>query len=237
MDTNREPAEQAARPTEACSLNNGVIKHPGLTVDWGMTRYGEALARQEEYVRERLSGHRQDTLVLTEHHPVFTIGVRPGAERHVVWDEAVRKRSGVELFRVSRGGDATFHGPGQLVGYPIVDLSAERDLHRYLRRLEDVLLAAVGSLGLAAGRREGKTGLWLGTRKIAALGVAVKSWVSWHGFALNVDPDLRYFNGIVPCGIADGSVTSLARELGRAPSMAEVKSVVSTEFWRKFGGL
>ena len=175
-----------------------------------------------------------DTLILTEHHPVFTVGVRPGADAHVVWDASTRQRLGVDLVRTNRGGDVTFHGPGQVVGYPIVSLREKRDLHLYLRSLEEVLINTLGNLGLAASRRPGMTGIWLEKRKVAAIGVAVKGWVTMHGFALNVEVDLRYFSGIVPCGIVDGTVTSLHRELSPVPPVSEIKEVLALEFWRVF---
>jgi lipoyl(octanoyl) transferase len=202
------------------------------TLDWGLTRYADAWQRQDALVAQRLAGEIGDTLVFTEHEPVFTVGLRRGAENHLVWSDAQLAASGIEVVRTNRGGDITYHGPGQIVGYPIVSLAARRDLHAYLRFLEDVLIASLGSLGLAAGRREGKTGLWLGHRKIAALGVAVRRWIAYHGFALNVNPDLGHFGGIVPCGIsaADGSVTSLQAELGRAVDPEEVKRVLAAEF-------
>ena len=164
---------------------------PSLAVeDWGLVPYAEALARQEALVERRWRGEVGDTLVLTEHPPVFTLGTRPGAEANLRWSEQERSGHGVELFRLRRGGDVTAHGPGQIVGYPIVDLSGKRDLHRFMRDLEEGLIRAVGCLGLAASRRPGLTGVWIGTRKVAAIGVAVRHWVSWHGFALNVNNDL-----------------------------------------------
>jgi lipoyl(octanoyl) transferase len=206
-----------------------------VTVDWGRTRYTPAWRRQEELVARRLAGEIGDTLVFTEHEPVYTIGVRLGAARNLLWDAAELARRGIALAETNRGGDITYHGPGQIVGYPIVDLTARRDLHAYLRFLEQVLINAVGSLGLAADRRAGKTGIWLGPRKIAAIGVAVKRWVTYHGFALNVNTDLTPFAGIVPCGITDGTVTSLQQELGRAVDLAEAKQVLAAEFWGQFG--
>ena len=185
----------------------------------------------------RIAGEIGDTLVFTEHEPVFTVGLRrQGSESHVVWDEAERAKNGVELVRANRGGDITYHGPGQIVGYPIVSLAARPDLHAYLRFLEEVLIHSLGSLGLAAARRPGKTGIWLGTRKIAAIGVGVRRWVTYHGFALNVNPDLGHFSGIVPCGIAseDGTVTSIEAELGRAVDLAEVRQVLTSEFWSEW---
>lgn len=205
------------------------------TVDWGRTRYTPAWRRQEDFVARRLAGEVSDTLIFTEHEPVYTIGVRLGAARNLLWDPAELARRGIDLVETNRGGDITYHGPGQIVGYPIIDLTPRRDLHAYLRFLEQVLINALGSLGLAADRRPGKTGIWLGPRKIAALGVAVKRWVTYHGFALNVNTDLTPFAGIVPCGITDGTVTSVQQELGRAFDQAEVKQVLASEFWNQLG--
>lgn len=203
------------------------------TVDWGLTRYAEACQRQEDLVVRRIAGEVPDTLVFTEHEPVFTVGMRAGAGNHLVWNSEQLSREGVEVAKTNRGGDITYHGPGQIVGYPIVSLSPRKDLHAYLRLLEQVVINAVGSLGLAASRRPGKTGIWIGSRKIAAIGVAVRRWVAYHGFALNVNSNLAHFAGIVPCGItpAEGTVTSLQKELGRDFDLAEVKTLLAREFW------
>ncbi|MBE2216049.1 MAG: lipoyl(octanoyl) transferase LipB [Opitutaceae bacterium] len=205
--------------------------------DWGRTEYRSAWAAQEALVTDRLAGTCGDTLVFTEHDPVYTYGVRPGAEKHLLLDEAATAARGIALVRTNRGGDITYHGPGQIVGYPIVDLAARKDLHAYLRLLEQVLINTVGMLGLAAARRPGKTGIWLATRKIAAIGVASRRWVTYHGFALNVSCDLSAFAGIVPCGITDGTVTSMEAELGRPVDLAEVKRLLAAEFatlWEGF---
>lgn len=206
---------------------------PAVAVlDWGRTRYEPARLAQEALVAQHLAGEIGDTLVFTEHDPVFTVGLRAGAEQHLVWDAARLAAEGVEVVKTNRGGDITYHGPGQLVGYPIVSLAARKDLHAYLRFLEQVLINTVGTLGLAASRRPGLTGIWVGPRKVAALGVAVRRWVTYHGFALNVNAHLPHFAGIVPCGIAptDGTVTSLHAELGRPLDLAEVKKIVAQEF-------
>jgi lipoyl(octanoyl) transferase len=207
------------------------------TSDWGRTRYDEAWARQKAWVQERLDGSRGDTLVFTEHEPVYTVGLRTGALAHLLWNPNRLAAEGIEVVTTNRGGDITYHGPGQVVGYPIMDLAGRRDLHAYLRFLEEVLIIAVARFGLTATRRDGLTGIWIGPRKIAAIGVAVRRWITYHGFALNVAPNLEHFAGIVPCGIpsAEGTVTSLAAELARPPELAEVKEVLAGEFrhrWR-----
>jgi lipoyl(octanoyl) transferase len=201
-------------------------------VDWGRLGYAAALEQQRSLVEQRIEGVISDTLVFTEHNPVYTVGLRQGAAAHLLWSPDHLAKEGIEVVETNRGGDITYHGPGQVVGYPIVDLSAGKDLHAYLRFLEEVMIQAVGSLGLAASRREGLTGIWVGTRKIAAIGVAVRRWVAYHGFALNVSPNLNHFSGIVPCGIAsaDGSVTSLNAELPHCPSEDEVKQVLAKAF-------
>ena len=206
------------------------------TVDWGRTHYRPAWQRQEELVARRLAGEIGDTLVFTEHEPVYTLGVRLGAARHLLWGADELTRRGIEVVETNRGGDITYHGPGQIVGYPILSLATRKDLHAYLRFLEQVLINSLGSLGLAAARRPGQTGIWLGPRKIAAIGVAVKRWVTYHGFALNVNNDLAPFAGIVPCGITDGTVTSLRQELGHEFDLAGVKAVLAAEFWTQFAG-
>ena len=201
-------------------------------IDWGRTRYSAAYQRQLDLVGERLAGQIRDTLVFTEHDPVFTIGMRRGSESNLVWTPAELARVGIAVEKTNRGGDITYHGPGQIVGYPIVWLGARQDLHAYLRFLEQVLINTLATYDLPAARREGKTGIWLGTRKIAAVGVAVRRWVTYHGFALNVDPDLEHFSGIVPCGIApaDGTVTSMRLELGSSVDSSEVKHRLEREF-------
>lgn len=202
--------------------------------DWGRTRYPDALARQKVAVAQRRSGSVPDLLIFTEHAPVYTIGARLGAAKHLLWDPDQLNREGIEVHETNRGGDITYHGPGQLVGYPILNLREKQDLHAYLRSLEEVLIRTVHAFGLNADRRTGKTGIWIQERKIAAIGVAVKSWVTYHGFALNVDPELAHFDGIVPCGITDGSVTSMAKELGRPIALEEVKPILSQTFREVF---
>ena len=202
------------------------------TIDWGCTAYEAAWQRQIELVERRNAGEIGNTLVFTEHEPVYTLGVRKDSIDHLIWDAGELAQRGITVTQSNRGGDITYHGPGQIVGYPIVNLTPRKDLHAYLRLIEQVLINAVGTFGLAADRRAGKTGIWLGTRKVAAIGVAVKKWTTYHGFALNVNPDLTPFGGIVPCGITDGTVTSMQLELGHTLDLAEVKQVLAKEFWR-----
>jgi len=208
-------------------------------LDWGRTRHADATARQLALVEDRIAGKTGDTLVFTEHEPVYTLGLRAGAAAHLLWDDAERARRGIGLEQTGRGGDITYHGPGKIVGYPIVSLAQSRDLHAYLRFLEQVVIDALAELGLAGSRREGLTGIWIGPRKIAAIGVAARRWITYHGFALNLEPDLTPFSGIVPCGIpsAQGTVTSVAAELGRAPEAAKVKGLLADAFWRGLPGI
>lgn len=209
---------------------------PIEVIDWGRTEYEDAFARQKARVEERRAGLCPDALIFTEHSPVYTMGLRKEAAQHLVWAEAECARRGIAVVQSNRGGDITYHGPGQIVGYPILSLRHRRDLHAYLRDLEEVVIRALAGYGLAAARREGKTGIWLDeARKICAIGVAVRSWVSYHGLALNVCPDMSHFSGIVPCGITDGTVTSLANELDKDVDIAEVKARLAVEFDRVFG--
>lgn len=193
-------------------------------VDLGTLAYGDALDYQRAVARARIAGTvPQDVLLLVEHPPVVTLG-RSTKAGHLLASPALLASRGVALFEVERGGDVTFHGPGQLVGYPIVDLTRHRqDLHWYLRTVEQILIDAVAALGIAAGRVAGYTGVWVGdgSRKLASIGVHARDWVTRHGFALNVSTDLSYFDLMVPCGIAEVEMTSLTRELGRSVSLSE----------------
>jgi lipoate-protein ligase B len=184
-----------------------------LVLDLGLRDYAEALSFQRDLAAARLAGRvGHDVLVLVEHPPVITLGRSSKAAHLLASPEALAAR-GVALYEVERGGDVTFHGPGQLVGYPIIDLTGHKqDLHWYLRQVEEVLIQAVGMLGLQAERNPGKTGVWTGGRKLASIGVHARQWVTWHGFALNVTTDLHYFDLMVPCGIADVEMTSVAAE-------------------------
>jgi len=208
-----------------------------LDARWlGLVPYADALALQERLVADRREGRVGDTLLLLEHPHVITLGTASRPE-HVLLDAQERAVRDIELFETGRGGDVTYHGPGQLVGYPILDLKPDRkDLHRYLRDLEEVLIRVVAAFGHDAERVEGLTGVWTREGKVAALGVRVSSgWITSHGFALNVSTDLRYFGTIVPCGIADRQVTSLSRLAGRPLTLDEVRPVVVKHFRDVFG--
>jgi lipoyl(octanoyl) transferase len=185
--------------------------------------YGAAQALQERLVARRRRGEIPDTLLLLEHAPVVTLG-RGAHKENVLLDDAALRARGIEIHEAGRGGDVTYHGPGQLIGYAIVALEEERrDAHRLLRDLEEGLIEAVAPYGVAASRRRGLTGVWVGGAKLAAIGVRIGTgWVTSHGFALNVGPDLSGFDTIVPCGIRDASVTSLALLTGREQDVEEV---------------
>ncbi len=201
----------------------------------GEIPYGEALTLQEELVRARRQDEIPDQLLLLEHPHVITLG-SSFHEEHLLLSPREREARGIQLHEAGRGGDVTYHGPGQLVGYPILDLKPDRkDLHRYLRDLEEVILKALQPFGIRGHREEGLTGVWVPEGKLAAIGVRVSSgWITSHGFALNVDPDLNYFSSIVPCGIRDKAVTSMARVMGRTPAMASVRDRVTESFTEVF---
>jgi lipoyl(octanoyl) transferase len=189
--------------------------------DLGRRDYGEVLELQRRLCQRRLAGEvSEDLLLLVEHQPVVTLG-RATRAGSLPFPPAELERRGIAVYEVERGGDVTFHGPGQLVGYPILDLREHReDLHWYLRSLEAGLIAGLDLLGIEAGPNPGLTGVWTRGRKLASIGIHVKQWVTIHGFALNVNTDLSYFDLIVPCGIRDVVMTSVALELGRTDSAA-----------------
>ena len=201
----------------------------------GLVPYQDALHLQEELVVRRRAGEVPDTLILLQHPHVITLGSSSDPEHVLVVDDE-RERLGIELYETGRGGDVTYHGPGQLVAYPILDLKPDRrDLHAYLRDLEAVLIRVAASFGVEAERSEGATGVWTQTGKLAAIGVRVSSgWITSHGVALNVRSDLTYFRTIVPCGIRDREVTSLERELGSAPALEAVAESVVRHFSEVF---
>jgi lipoyl(octanoyl) transferase len=212
-----------------------------LVVDLGTLPYAAALELQREVARRRISGEiDQDVLLLVEHPPVVTLG-RTAKGANLIASPAYLASQGVELFDVERGGDITFHGPGQVVGYPIMDLKRHRrDLHWYLRQVEEALIQAVATFGLSGGRVEKYTGVWVDVaagnpRKLASIGVHARDWVTWHGFALNVNTELRYFDLIVPCGIGGVIMTSVARELEQGSvDMRTARDAVAQAFAATF---
>lgn len=198
----------------------------------GAIPYSDALELQQSLVERRKAGAIPDQLLLLQHPPVITLGVKSKNDRsHVLAAPEELRRQGVELVESGRGGDVTFHGPGQLVGYPIIDLNPDRrDVHRYVRDLEEVMIRMAASCGVAAGRIQGLTGAWVGDEKLAAIGVRISRWVTSHGFAFNVSTDLAQFGLIVPCGITGKGVTSLERLLGRPVPMAQVEQAAAEAF-------
>jgi lipoyl(octanoyl) transferase len=202
----------------------------------GLIAYADALALQAELVAARRAGEIPDTLLLLEHPHVITLG-SGSHEENVLVSAEERAERGIELFETGRGGDVTYHGPGQLVGYPVLDLKPYRqDLHRYLRDLEEMLIGVLGEFGLRGSRKEGLTGVWVDDRKLAAIGVRVSSgWITSHGFALNVNTDLSFFGAIVPCGIRDHGVGSISEEAGRTVTMREAEDAALRQMKRVFG--
>ena len=225
--------------TPACSeVDAALDRRPPLVIRrLGVLPYPDAVVLQKTLVARRQAGDISDMLLLVEHPPVITVGV---SARHrldnLLVSKTVLADRGVRLCEAPRGGDITFHGPGQVVGYPILDLRPDRcDVHRYLRDLEDVLIRTVARFGVEAERSPGLTGVWVGDSKLAAIGVRFSRWVTSHGFALNFMTDLSFFDLIRPCGIRDRGVTSLERLTTSAPSLADVQNAVVAEFGSVFG--
>src|ERR1700722_1394093 len=197
--------------------------------DLGLVDYDDALAMQTGMLAARIEGRVGDTLMMMEHPHVFTLG-RGADERFIV-----ANAEGVPIRRVSRGGEVTYHGPGQLIGYPILKLEGrDRDVTKYLRNLEGAMIDALAQFGIDAGRRDGMTGVWVGARKIASIGVGIRRWTTWYGFAANVSTDLSYFDSIVPCGIEGCRMTSVYEETKRAVSGREFAGVMRESFARVF---
>jgi len=202
----------------------------------GIVPYAEALALQRALVVERVAGRVGDLLLLMQHPHVITLGVRgDGGRSHILATQDALKARGVDVMETGRGGDITYHGPGQVVGYPILDLKPDRcDVHRYVRDLEEVLIRVAQDYGVVSTRVAGLTGVWVGIEKLAAIGVRISRWVTSHGFAFNVSTELHNFGLIVPCGIADRGVTSL-KQLGCRADISDVEDHVVTRFCEVFG--
>ena len=194
--------------------------------DLGIRSYQEVWDLQKDFQKKRIEKRLDDTLILVEHEPVYTLG-KNANKNHLLQS---RDRS-VNVFDIERGGDITFHGPGQLVGYPIIDLSYyRRSVSWYMRRLEQLAIDVLKDFGISASRIKGLTGVWVGEEKIAAQGVRISRWVTMHGFSLNVNPDLSFYDGIIPCGIFDHGITSMEELLGCAQDMEDVKAMVVEKF-------
>jgi len=228
---------------------------PKLNIlDWGLIAYDKAQIQQEEILKEivdqkllnrdlnQLIQHKlpESYLIFCQHSPVYTLG-NSGSTENLLLDETELSERGIEYYRIRRGGDITFHGPGQLVGYPILDLDQFfTDIHRYLRLLEETIILTLDDLGIRAGRISGLTGVWVGfeepesARKICAIGVRCSRWVTMHGFALNANTDLSYFENIIPCGIKDKAVTSIEKELGQKIDLPVVQQAVMKNFLHIF---
>ncbi|MDF9407972.1 lipoyl(octanoyl) transferase LipB [Pelotomaculum isophthalicicum JI] len=196
----------------------------------GLCDYLKAYNLQKRLVKERVTGKIPDTLLLLSHPPVYTIG-RSGSRKHILAPDYVLEREGIKVYEVDRGGDITYHGPGQLVGYPILNLRQHgSDLHKLLRMYEEVFIRVLAEYGVEAGRLDRYPGVWAGQDKICAVGIGVSNWVSYHGWAFNINPDMKYFSFITPCGIRDKGVTSLTRLLGRDVPEFEIMATVGGHF-------
>ncbi|MFQ6065718.1 MAG: lipoyl(octanoyl) transferase LipB [bacterium] len=203
-------------------------------LDLGLKDYQSTWVFQERLVERRICGQMEDSLILVEHFPVITLG-RQGKEEDILVSREFLRQEKISLFRVNRGGRVTFHGPGQLVAYPILDLSLDqKDIHKYIRNLEKVVVRSLDKLGIEGRSISGYTGVWVGERKIASIGIGVKRWITYHGLSLNVNIDLSYFSLIDPCGLCEFRVTSLAEILGSPVKMDTVKSLLVNSFCELF---
>jgi len=201
----------------------------------GLVPYDDGLRLQERAVQRLRSGDAPEQLLLLEHPHVFTLG-RGADSSNILADRQHLESNSVEVHETGRGGDVTYHGPGQLVGYPIINLKPDRcDVHRYVRDIEEVLIRSIAEFGVTGTRIAGLTGVWVGNEKIGAIGVRIARWITSHGFALNVNTDLSYFKMIVPCGITDKGVTSLSRQTGRSIDTRDVAQIVAENFGKVFG--
>ena len=200
-------------------------------LDLGKSHYNDAWKLQKRLQSQRISGQIDDQLLLVEHFPVYTLGKNTPRE-HLLTKES----DNISIIQTDRGGDITFHGPGQLVGYPILDLNQyKRSITWYMRELEQLIIDVLKEYDINAERKKGLTGVWVKGKKIAALGVRISKWVTMHGFSLNINPDLKYYQGIIPCGIKDYGVTSMADLLGNdVPDMSEIKDTLVQHFIAKF---
>ena len=200
-------------------------------LDLGTSHYEDAWDLQKQLQSKRISGQINDQLILVEHPPVYTLG-KNSPKEHLL----IKESENISIIQTDRGGDITFHGPGQLVGYPILDLNQyKKSVSWYMRELEQLIIDVLKEYDIIAGRKKGLTGTWVRDKKIGALGVRISKWVTMHGFSLNIDPDLQYYQGIIPCGISGYGVTSMANLLGEnVPSMADIKETIVKQFITNF---
>lgn len=197
--------------------------------------YKNAWDLQKEIFNLRLNNKIEDTLLLLEHPHTYTLG-KTARKEHLLENTASLKEKSISVYDIDRGGDITYHGPGQLVGYPIIDLNNwQKDAHKYLRNLEEVIIMVLKEYNINAGREPKYTGVWVNDKKIAAIGIKISRWITMHGFAFNINPDLSFFSGIIPCGITDKGVTSLEKETGRTVNMESIKEVLLEKFKIAFG--
>ena len=203
-------------------------------LDTGLKDYMEVYGLQKKLLAERIKNEIPDTLILTEHPPTFTIGRKGGRENILVSNEVLKKNR-IKVYEIDRGGDITYHGPGQIVGYPIINLAEwNKDIHLYLRSLEEVIIRFLSYFKITAGRINDYTGVWVGNEKIAAIGIGVSKWTTFHGFCININPDKKHFRMITPCGITDKKVTSLDELTGEITDMRKAKQILVTEFGNCF---
>ncbi|MBN1302374.1 MAG: lipoyl(octanoyl) transferase LipB [Melioribacteraceae bacterium] len=204
-------------------------------IDLGIIGYKEAWDIQKELLKKRTLNEIPDTLLLLQHPHTYTLG-KVADRKNLVGSDKYLKDNNIAVYDIDRGGDITYHGPGQVVGYPIIDLKEwKQDTHLYLRSLEEVILQVCKGYGLKAGRNEGLTGVWIEDRKICAIGIKVSRWVTMHGFAFNVNTDLSFFQGIIPCGITDKEVTSLQKETGMSIDLNQINEKIINKFVSIFG--
>jgi lipoic acid synthetase len=217
-------------------LSSSVVTRLLTVIQPGVVDYDDALAFQRSAVAEYARNPRDEgVLILLEHPPIITIG-RSGTDENILVSKEALERAGVGVTETNRGGDVTYHGPGQVVGYPILPLGFHgKDVHAYMRRLESMIMATLWEYGIQATRREGLTGVWTASGKIASIGIAVSHWIVYHGFALNVAPNLEHFKLIHPCGLVGVEVTSMQKLLGHAPGRAEVEQRLIAHFCAEFG--
>ena len=207
-------------------LNLLIMKKTLNILNLGFNEYSKTLGLQRKLMKLRQKGSIEDLLILVEHNHVYTLG-RSGKESNLLLDKESLRKKGIEFWEIERGGDITYHGPGQIVGYPIFDLTnIKKDVHHFLRNIEEVLIRVLKEYGIDGKRIKGKTGVWVRGEKIASIGVKISRWITWHGFAMNVNTDLSYFDDIILCGLKDAKPTSMERLLGKELDMEEVEKKI-----------